>query len=46
VQRLTGKIMPLNKFISQSVERSLPFLKTLHGAKDFDLGPEQATTFD
>jgi hypothetical protein len=35
----------LNRFISKSAERSLPFLKTLHGAKDFAWGPEQATAF-
>jgi hypothetical protein len=35
----------LNRFISKSAERSLPFLKTLHGAKDFAWGPEQAAAF-
>jgi hypothetical protein len=45
VQRLTGRLAALNKFISKSVERSLPFLKTLRGAKDFAWGPEQAATF-
>jgi ribonuclease HI len=35
----------LNRFISKSVERSLPFLKTLRGAKDFAWGPEQAAAF-
>jgi hypothetical protein len=35
----------LNRFISKSVERSLPFLKTLRGAKDFARGPEQAAAF-
>jgi hypothetical protein len=39
VQRLTGSLAALNRFISKSVERSLPFLKTLHGAKDFTWGP-------
>ena len=37
--------MALNRFISRSAERSLPFLKTLHGAKDFAWGPEQAAAF-
>jgi hypothetical protein len=36
----------LNRFISKSAERSLPFLKTLRGAKDFAWGPEQAATFE
>jgi hypothetical protein len=35
VQRLTGRLAALNRFISKSAERSLPFLKTLCGAKDF-----------
>jgi hypothetical protein len=45
VQRLTGRLSALNRFISKSAERSLPFLKTLCGAKDFAWGPEQAATF-
>jgi hypothetical protein len=45
VQRLTGRLAALNRFISKSAERSLPFLKTLHGAKDFAWGPEQAVAF-
>jgi ribonuclease HI len=35
----------LNRFISKSAERSLPFLKTLRGAKDFAWGLEQAAAF-
>jgi hypothetical protein len=46
VQRLTGRLVALNRFISKSTERSLPFLKTLHGAKDFAWGPEQAAAFE
>jgi hypothetical protein len=45
VQLLTGRLAALNRFISKSVERSLPFLKTLRGAKDFPWGPEQAAAF-
>ena len=45
VQRLTGRLAALNRFISRSAERSLPFLKTLRGAKDFAWGPEQAAAF-
>jgi hypothetical protein len=45
VQRLTGRLVALNRFISKSAERSLPFLKTLRGAKDFTWGPEQAEAF-
>jgi ribonuclease HI len=46
VHRLTGRLAALNRFISKSVERSLPFLKTLCGAKDFAWGPEQAAAFE
>jgi hypothetical protein len=45
VQRLIGRLAALNRFISMSAERSLPFLKTLRGAKDFAWGPEQAAAF-
>jgi hypothetical protein len=45
VQRLTGRLATLNRFISMSVERSLPFLKTLCGVKDFAWGPEQVAAF-
>jgi hypothetical protein len=45
IQRLTGRLAALNVFISKSAEWSLPFLKTLCGAKDFAWGPEQAATF-
>jgi hypothetical protein len=45
IQRLTGRLAALNRFISKSAERSLPFLKMLRSAKDFAWGPEQAATF-
>jgi hypothetical protein len=46
IQRLTHRLAALNRFISRSVERSLPFLKMLRGAKDFTWGIEQAGTFE
>jgi hypothetical protein len=46
IQWLIGRLAALNRFISQSTERSLPFLKTLGDAKDFTSGPEQATSFE
>jgi hypothetical protein len=46
IQWLTGRLAALNRFISRSTERSLPFLKTLRGAKDFILGPEQEVAFE
>jgi hypothetical protein len=45
VQHLTGRLVALNRFISKSAERSLPFLKTLRGTKDFAWGPEQVAAF-
>jgi hypothetical protein len=46
IQRLIGRLAALNRFILRSIERSLPFLKTLHGSRDFAWGPEQATAFE
>jgi hypothetical protein len=46
IQRLTGRLAALNRFISRSAERSLPFLKTLHGAKNFTWDPEQVVAFE
>jgi hypothetical protein len=45
VQRLTDRLAALNRFISKSAGRSLPFLKSLRGTKDFVWGPEQTTAF-
>jgi hypothetical protein len=45
VQRLTGRLAALNRYISKSAERNLHFLKTLRGAKDFAWGPEQVAAF-
>jgi hypothetical protein len=45
VQHLIGRLAALNRFISKSAERSLPFLKTLRGAKYFAWGPKQAAAF-
>jgi hypothetical protein len=46
IQRLTGRFAALNRFISRSAERCLPFLKTLSGAKDFTWGTEQDVAFE
>jgi hypothetical protein len=46
IQRLIGRLAALNRFISKSTERSLPFLKMLRGAKDFVWGPEQAAAIE
>ncbi|KAL0361927.1 UNVERIFIED_CONTAM: Retrovirus-related Pol polyprotein from transposon opus [Sesamum radiatum] len=36
VQRLTGRIAALSRFISKSAERSLPFFRTLRKARTFE----------
>jgi hypothetical protein len=46
IKQLTRRLAALNRFISKSAERSLPFLKTLRGVKDFVWGPEQAVAFE
>jgi hypothetical protein len=46
VQRLTGRIVALNQFISKIGERSLPFFKVLRGSGIFGWGPEQQEAFN
>jgi hypothetical protein len=46
VQRLTGRIASLNRFISKVAERSLPFFKVLRANSTFQWGPEQQQAFD
>ena len=41
IQKLTGRIAALNRFISKLVERSLPFFKALRGRDKVEWGPEQ-----
>jgi hypothetical protein len=46
VQKLTGRLAALNRFISKSVERSLPIFQALKGFKrDFVWGPSQQHAF-
>jgi hypothetical protein len=40
-QRLTGRLASLNKFISKSAERNLPFFEVLKSAEVFQWGPDQ-----
>lgn len=40
VRRLTGRIVALNRFISKSAERSLPFFRALRGGDNVEWGPE------
>ena len=45
VQKLTGRISALNRFISKSTEHSLPFFKALRGGDTVEWGPEQSEAF-
>jgi hypothetical protein len=45
-QRLAGKLASLNKFISRSTERNLPFFKILKSAEVFQWGPAQQKAFE
>ena len=42
---MTGRLAPMNRFISQSAEKSLPFFKVLKGLENFHWGPEQDKAF-
>ena len=42
VQKLTGRIAALNRFIPRYADRSLPFFKVLRNANKFEWGPEQS----
>ncbi|KAL0373476.1 UNVERIFIED_CONTAM: hypothetical protein Sradi_3263300 [Sesamum radiatum] len=46
VQKLTGRIAALSRFISKSVEKSLPFFKTLRKAKTFEWGTPCQLAFE
>ena len=46
VQKLVGRLASLNRFISRSAEKSLPFFKVLKGSKNFHWGPEQDKAFE
>jgi hypothetical protein len=45
-QRLTGRLASLNRFISRSTERNLPFFEVLKLAKVFQWGPNQQKAFE
>lgn len=46
VQHLTGKVAVLNRFVSRSVERCLPFFKTFKWPKNFKWIDECHATFE
>jgi hypothetical protein len=45
-QRLTGRLASLNRFISRSAERNLPFLEVLKSAEVFQWGSTQEKAFE
>jgi hypothetical protein len=45
IQRITGRIAALNRFISKLVERSLPFFKALRSGGKIEWGPKQSEAF-
>ena len=45
VQKLTRRIAALNRFISKSGERNLPFFKALRGGDKVEWGPKQSKAF-
>jgi hypothetical protein len=45
-QRLAGRLASLNRFISRSAERNLPFFEILKSAEVFQWGPTQQKTFE
>jgi hypothetical protein len=46
VQKLTGCIAALNRFVAKLVQRSLPFFSILRGSTKMKWGPEQQKAFD
>jgi hypothetical protein len=45
IQKLNGRVEALNRFLSRSVERSLPFFKALKGMGTIEWCPEQSKAF-
>jgi hypothetical protein len=45
VQKLTGRLAALNRFISTSAEKGLPFFITLQSSDDFDWGHRATASF-
>ena len=46
VQKLIGRLASLNRFISRSAEKCLPFFKALKGFGNLQWGEEQAKAFE
>ncbi|XP_048493061.1 uncharacterized protein LOC125493630 [Beta vulgaris subsp. vulgaris] len=46
IQRLTGRMAALTRFVSKSAEKALSFFKILRGNKKFEWGDEQKQAFE
>ncbi|XP_063941458.1 uncharacterized protein LOC135149627 [Daucus carota subsp. sativus] len=46
IQKLTGRLAALRRFISRSAEKALPFFEVLKGAKNFEWGPNCIKAFE
>ncbi|XP_057250131.1 uncharacterized protein LOC130591205 [Beta vulgaris subsp. vulgaris] len=46
IQKLTGRMAALTRFVSKSAEKALPFFKILRGNKKFEWGEEQKQAFE
>ncbi|XP_074378505.1 putative mitochondrial protein AtMg00860 [Apium graveolens] len=46
IQKLTGRLAALRRFISRSAEKALPFFVVLKGSKNFEWGPECQRAFE
>jgi hypothetical protein len=45
-QRLAGRLASLNRFISRSAERNIPFFEILKSVEVFQWGPAQQKAFE
>ena len=46
VQKLTGRIATLNRFIPRSADRRLPFFKVLRSSQKFEWGEQQREAYN
>ncbi|XP_010666430.2 uncharacterized protein LOC104883586 [Beta vulgaris subsp. vulgaris] len=46
IQKLTGRMAALTRFVSKLAEKALPFFKILRGNKKFEWGEEQKQAFE
>ena len=46
IQKLTGRLAALRRFIFRSAEKALPFFEVLKGAKNFEWGPNCMKAFE